>query len=217
MRKSDLLTLLALRCGNRTDADIIQVLELELTLAQDTILEQNGRFKPWFMIGEKATTSTIPNEQRVELPADFLGEIEEGALYVLNPESGKFNRLVRDDYDFLHDKFKDTNPTLPTYYVLEDSKYYRLFPTPDLEYVLMERYYERDTAFSDVGEAEENRWLRFASDLLLAIGGEQYASKHLQNPGLAAGFQADGLRAWDRLKREHEMREHTNRDYEMGD
>lgn len=217
MQKLDLLTLLALRCGSRTDADIMTVLELELTLAQDTTLEQNGRFKPWFMIGEQAQTLTIPNEQRIELPLDFLGEVEEGALYILNPASGKYDQLFRDDYDFLHDKFKHYAPTLPSHYTLEDHRYYRLFPTPDIAYVVRERYYEKDLAFNSVAETGENRWLKYASDLLMAVGGEQFATKHLQNPQLAAGFQTDIQRAWDRLRIEHERRKHTNRDYEMGD
>ena len=217
MLKSSLLELLAMRVGNRTDADLQAVLELEITLAQDTTLEQNGRMKPWFLVSEQATAVLTPNEQRLPQPVDFLGEVEEGALYVLNPASSKYVELKRDDFDFLDAKYKDNAPGLPKQYSLEGYRYYRLFPTPDQTYTVRQRFYERDTAFNLVASGAENRWLRFASDLLLAAGGWQFASKHLQNAQMATGFAGDITAAWARLKGENEMRKHTNRDYEMGD
>lgn len=197
--------------------DIQVILELEITLAQGTSLEQNGRFKPWFLTSEQATATMTANEQRLQIPSDFLGEVEEGALYVLNPASNKYVGLRREDYDFLSDKYADSAPGLPREYSLEGHLYYRLFPTPDLAYTARQRFYERDTAFNLVAADAENRWLKFASDLLLAAGGWQYASKHLQNAELASGFAGDIAAAWARLKGENEMRKHTNRDYEMGD
>lgn len=217
MKKESLMRLLAQRVGNRQDADILAVLELELGLAQDTLLEQNGRFKPWFLTSEFATIMTKPNEQRVPIPGDFLGEVEEGNLSVLIVTSGKYVPVNRDDYDYLEEVYKDSSPGVPRHYTLDSDKYYRLFPTPDIAYTLRQRYVERDLAFELVSPDKENRWLKYASDLLLSIGGEQYALKHLQNPGLAALFTQDATRAWARLKGEHEMREHSNRLYEMGE
>lgn len=217
MNKGELLQLLGMRLGNRTDSDILAALSLEITLAQDTLLEQNGRFKPWFLVSEFATAETVANDSRVELPEDFIGEVEEGGLYVLNPDSQKYVELVREDYDFLAEKYADATPSLPKEYSLDGDKYYRLFPTPDLIYTLRQRYFEKDVAFNLVADNSQNRWLKYASDLLLAIGGQQYASKHLQNQDLAIAFGLDVKLAWDRLKGEHEMREHSNRDYVMGD
>lgn len=217
MNKQTLLSLLASRVGNRHDQDILEVLELECTLAQDTTLEQNGRFKPWFLHSEFATIHCTAGEQRLPLPEDFLGEIEEGALYVLNSESGLYDEVFREDYDFLAEKYKLSQPGLPKWYSMDSSKYYRLFPTPQQRYTMRQRYVERDTAFNLVPPTGENRWLKYASDLLLAVSGAQYALKHLQNPGLAGLFQNDLPVAWSRLKGEHEMREHSNRNYEMGD
>ena len=218
MVKSNILKLLAMRCGGgqRIDSDINDALMLELTLAQDTTIEQNGRFRPWFLVSEQATALTVPLEPRLPIPPDFLSELEAGALYVKIPASGKYTELFRDDYDILFQEFGDSDPSIPKKYSAENG-YLRFFPTPDIVYTVRQRYYERDQAFDLVPDTGENRWMRYAADLLMAVAGEQFALKHLQNAGLAQQFALDGQRAWDRVKRETEMRMHTNRSYQMGD
>lgn len=216
MRKDMFLQLLRGRVGNIRNPEDIEMLALEVSLAQEVELELNGLLKPWFLESEAATAETVPGESRLELPKDFIGEVEESEMYVFMETAQKFKIIDKDTYDRLSVEYFERGQGRPEKYAIT-GEYYRLFPTPDAIYTLQQRYYERDVAFVTVSDTGENRWMKYASDLLMAVGGMQYASKHLQNPNLTATFQPDIERAWSRLQRENERRKHANMSYVMGD
>lgn len=215
MKKADFLRLLQGRLGSLQNPSDIDLLKLEIMLAQEVTLEQEGKLKPWFLESEEATTETEANEQRVELPEDFLSEIEESELYILIPESGRFKALDKGSYDRLHAEYINEGAGRPRAYAMT-GRYYRLFPTPDGVYTLRQRYYERDVPFDTLSDDAENRWLKYAADLLMGVAGFAYATKHLQNPQLATLFSADVAGGWTRLHIETERRKHANMKYSMG-
>jgi hypothetical protein len=210
MIRDTIVSVLVSRLNNRTD--LTDKIVLEMQLAQDRI-EMNGEFFPWFLVSEYATEVTEIGEPRVPLPTDFLGEIEEEALW-LQPQSDPgqaWKRLVKGDSEELELAYGIT-PGEPEKYALMGEEFI-LYPIPDSAYTLRMKYYARAAALS---ANIENAWLKYAADLIIAEVGEVMASLTIQNPALAAEFEKDKVTAWARLRLADEARKHVNRDYTMG-
>lgn len=208
MLRDDAVRLIAFRLNNRTDLDAAIIQEMQL--AQEIRLEQNGRFQPWFMVSEYGTELADPNENRIPVPEDFVMEIEEEPLWVLNPE-GVWVELTKKGEGALQSYFGSTQPTLPTHYALEGD-HFTLFPTPDQAYQVRFRYAAKQTPLTT---NIENSWLKFAPDILIAETCESMAIHVLQNDKLAAGFMKAKNEAWARLFVMNEARIHSGREYQM--
>lgn len=215
MKKDALLTILKSRVGSRNDDDVDEILLLELELAQVDDLEANGRATPWFLYSEAAYVDMTAGEERIKLPNDFLREIEEGTLSIFIAELGKFVALDRDDYDTLTEEYLYSEPGRPEKYALE-GHYFRVFPTPDNAYRLRMRYVQSDTPPTLVDNNKENLWMKWAPNLLISVAGRRYASLHLVNPQLAAVFEGEETKSWDRIVTRTEARRNTNRIFVMG-
>lgn len=215
MIKEKLLQILKSRVGSRNYPDADEMLLLELELAQRDDLEANGRATPWFLYSESATINTTIGEERIKLPGDFLREIEEGTLSIYWEELGKFVEVVRDDYDTLSAKFLYSAPGRPTHYALE-GHYFRLFPRPDNIYTIRMRYVQMDVSPVIVDNDKENLWMKWAPNLLLAVAGRRFAALHLLNVNLAAVFEGEETKSWDRLVTQSVARKNTNRKFIMG-
>jgi hypothetical protein len=202
MLRDDVVNLLTLRLGNRKNFTDHVLAEMEHT--QRNVLEVN-EWLPWFLETEMASTMTVAGERRVPLPGDFLMEVEEQHLYYVSPE-GKDVMLGKADYDFLMNRYTSTAAGPPKHYALGAQFY--LFPVPDGIYKIRQRYYAMDTSM--VQANAETKWLRYASDLVIAVTGKQLAQKHLQNPTLAQSFAEDVPAAWARLLHKHTAMQEIN-------
>lgn len=212
MTRDEVVTLLGYRLGSRTDLDAKIILEMDFV--QQFVLEGTGAFLPWFLETEMSTSTTNIDEDRLALPDDFLGEIEEQALWLYDAdnEENAYTLLIKGDYDQLLDKYPA--PGTPKQYAMTGD-YFLIRPTPDDNYTIKMRYYAKDDSL--LTENIENKWLKHAADLVIAETGTIMARNHLMNEDLAAGFEKAALIARQRLYTLHERRKHTNRTYSMGD
>src|SRR5262249_7891893 len=137
---------------------------------------QMGSFLPWFLETEVSSILTTINEERVPLPTDFLGEVEQDALWYYNPTAATSSppvnpwiQLRKDDLDFLRGDQVGSGP--PQMYAFQ-GKYFRIFPLPDMTYTLKMIYYAQDAVIS---LTTENKWLKNIPWLLIGDAGSQLA------------------------------------------
>lgn len=135
--------------------------------------------KPWFLISEDAYIRTEADEDRVPIPEDFLGETDEAVLRYVPDDPDEDNPeldLKKDDYDTLRKNFMDesTGGLLtgsPEAYCLLGA-YFRIFPTPDDDYLVRMIYYQKD---DELDTNIENQWLKHVPRLLMGKAGKLIA------------------------------------------
>lgn len=212
MVRDDAVTLLLSRLGNRSAATWQTTIINEMILVQSSRLEGDASLRLWFLITENATSAFTIGDERLGLPTDFLGEVEEAVLQVLNPTTSKWVPLTKDDYDLIVEDFKDSANAIPEKYALLGD-YFRVRPVPDLAYPVRMIYFGRDTTLAT---NIENDWLKHAADLVIAETGIVMAEQHIKDTELVASFRTASAEARVRLRVANEARKHTGRTYEMG-
>ncbi len=213
MNGDDLLDLLMLRLGNRTETDLRAACLTEMAHIQATELER-GPTLPFFLKDiDDALAYTAA--KTVDLPSDFLKEWDEEHTLSRLDSSGELVGLHKDDFDVLVDKWGYyATGEVPEDYAIVGEKIY-LFPTPTVAGTLFLPYYAAQAAPTDA--AAENKWLKYASDLLLARTGEVISLLHLRDADLAALFVKMTADAQKRLLTMEITREEAGRSRGMGD
>jgi hypothetical protein len=172
-------------------------------------METTGDFYPWFLETENASQFTVMHEERVQLPSDFLSEIENDALWIISADAEI--PLTRRPLDLMKANYPKTQFERPLYYDVS-SIYLRLRPIPDQAYQLRMSYIGRDAPLTD---NIENRWLKYASQWLIGSAGLKIAAEVGHSMAMKK-FQTD----IDVGKRgcyvQSEARIHTNQIYYLG-
>jgi hypothetical protein len=207
MIKSKAIDLIKMRLGNRTDTGIDARIDAEMDMAQYQ-LERSGDFTPWFLLSETARYTTTPGESRVPIPTDMLQEYEEGALFY----DGR--PLKKYDYDALSVAYRNVTGAPEAYALVDD--YFLIFPAPDDYYEISMKYYQEDTAPSDLLSSGENKWLRNAAHWLIAATGSAVA-RFIKDAEAVALFAADEQKAATAVYKQHIDRAERNVDRQMGD
>jgi len=201
------------RLGGRTEPDLRATCLLEAQYVQETELE-GGPILPWFLISEDTVAVMTIEERRLEVPDDFLRELDDEGALVLVKEDGSEQELIKKSYDELVSWHGlTTTADYPENYALV-GKYFMLFPLPLKASTVRMRYYARDVVLND--DNTENQWLKWATDLLLAATGYAVASKHIRDDEKAVEFSKDRDKAHGRLVVQHTARDEGNRDRSMG-
>lgn len=208
MTRDKLVTLLAWRLGNRKDMQ--ERIISEMDMVQTITLEENA-WLPWFLEKELADLQLLSGESSTQLPADFLSEIEDSPFYVVDALGNK-SSTKKGVYRELLEKYPGSGR--PVAYSLGVSNI-QFFPVAEQNYAVQGRYYARDTLMSSANA--QTLWLTYASDLVIALLGQEISSKHLQNPAQAEVFAADAKRAWTRLLYRHTAREELNVSHSLGE
>jgi len=207
MTRDEVVALIALRLGNRTDQDTNIVNELKYV---QTKMEEMSEL-PWFMLSAWESIPTIASQDYVDLPSDFLLEWEQGTLQLLDPDSGEYIPLTKDEYQFLHNKYRDEDAAQPKAYALVGATY-ALFPTPDIVYTMRHRFFEADTVLST---NVENDWLKYAPDVFLNRAGMTMA-QNLRDKDALSAFTAEYGDALKRMWDKDEARKSAGIEYVMG-
>lgn len=199
------------RIGNRTDLD--EEIVTEMTQAQETALEQNGMFHPWFLeTGIITLGTTVAAVETLALPSNWLGEIEEQSMWIYDATLDQpYFELRKGAYDVALQRFPEN--AKPQRYSLNKNNVL-LKPTPDAAYVIQTRYFATDDVLTT---NIENDWLKYASDWLIAETGIIIARDYIQDDQMAQRFIAGAQRARDRIFVANEARQHVGRAYGMGE
>lgn len=180
MTRAEAIALIQQTMGFRTDLAVRSGAMIDQA---QRYLERNWPHRPlpWFMLTERSLTSTKAEEERVEVPDDFVEEFEEDGLW-LQLETGGERLLGKYDADDLRKSTQeryaygtltqDTDDS-PLNYALT-GKYFRLFPKPlDVKQVKLIYY---ATLPLTVDDEDENDWLKHAPYALIGFGGERLAA-----------------------------------------
>ena len=191
--------------------------QAQVRLEQGIVLPRGGIFLPWFLMSEVATAAMIDGEERVPIPNDFLGELEEGALWLYDPDAdtdSQFIPLSKDDLDFL--KSAEPGTGTPVAYS-QSGVYFRLKPTPDSDNAstksLKLLYKSKDAILTD--GATENSWLKYAHELMIGESGKIIAQA-LRDQQAIGIFDTVITVERQRLYMATESRLHDNRRYIIG-
>ena len=182
----------------------------QLQVAQQE-LEQDAEL-PWFLRKEVSSVGTVSGEERVQVPVDFLREVEEDALYYFDStadDDEKYTTLVKDELAFLRGLLPGTGS--PTHYAL-DGPYFRLFPTPDAVYTLKMIYYAKDALLT---ANIENDWLKYLPTLLIGRAGQRVAAS-TRDAGAVVIFKEMASLGLGLLIRGNNARVTAGRTYVMG-
>ena len=188
-----------------------------LQLAQ---IQLENEFRPWFLISEDSYVRTTADDDRLPIPDDFLEECDEAVLRYIpddpdedNPETD----LVKDDYETLRSNYRDTETGgilagEPEAYCLLGN-YFRIFPTPDDEYLVRMIYYKTGELLTT---NIENEWLLHVPHLLMGVAGKLMAKGPLRDMVAWSVFDE-----WEKtgrmllLKRDR-SRDMSNRNLQVG-
>lgn len=198
-------------------SDLATNIITNMKLAQ-TILEGSPT-KPWFLISEDSYIRTEEAEDRVPIPSDFILETDQAVLHyvpdTVSTETPEVE-LKKDDYDILRLNYRDTTTGTtkigpPEAYCLMGN-YFRIFPTPDDEYLLRMIYYASDTVLSS---NITNQWLTNVPYLLIGKTGRQIASALRDNQALAifSGWEKEGQLL---MMTQNQDRDLANRNLQVG-
>jgi hypothetical protein len=196
MDRDEAVAYIARRLGNRTDLD--SAIANELALAQTEL--EHSPLLPWFLLDSELYTTLATGTTRVELPAGFLREYEEGALWTVNADESEWTALQKVPIDklrqlhTLYSSQETDSETAPLYYST-DRTYFHLTPPPAADVTLRILCYTADSTLP-TGDST-NDWLTHAPEILLAKTGMRM-SQYLQNATayqVFAGQYAEATRA----------------------
>lgn len=203
MNKSTVINRIKLRLGSREDTDLNALIESELAQAQ---WEQEQSPEPyWFLLTESARAVTVLGEQRISLPTDFLLEVESNALWM--EYQGETKDLEKVEFDEAQ-RYFGTTPGMPKGYSL-DGLYFNIWPVPDGVYDIWMKYYGADTDITTLSDTETNKWLTYASDLLMGMAGLRVAM-YIKDKEASDVFGAEVQRAQTRLSTLNTVRAEIN-------
>lgn len=208
MVRDQLVKVLAWRLGNRKDME--ERIIAEMDLAQEVILEQHT-WKPWFLAKDLVGVSLQAGESSFALPVDYLDEIEDAVLWLVEPETGGYIECQKEGVE-------DLRRFIPTfgrpYAYAIDKGFVKLSQAVPAALNVSWQYMAKDVLMS--ADNVETAWLKHAPDLVLAVVGAEIANKHLQNPTLAGAFQSDMGQAWQRLQALDTAKRELNQQRVMG-
>lgn len=211
MTNAELVTRILQRLGNRSSAELRDYAVLEV---QTKIQEYElGPVLPWFLETE-ATLTTAAGTESVSLPADFLREVEDGALIIYDP-AGDYEELRKLSLDRIRREVKGEENGFPKAYAILGDKIY-LAPVPDAIYTLKLSYFKKSPAFTDSADPT-TYWCKEASNLVIFGAAAQIAAVHILNAELATALVTLEKRALDALYVATEARINTNQDFNIED
>jgi hypothetical protein len=183
-----------------------------LKLAQEYY--ERGPTYPWFLVSEDSSIRTSSTDRRIRVPADFVAEYEEGALYYDKEDGSDLIQLVKKDLDYLTQKIGSATTGEPVAYST-DGLYFNIYPMPDDLYKLWMKYYRHDAGINTLSGSTTNLWLTYAPDCIIGRAGGVLASG-LRDVVAAAKFKDMEMDARVELNIQNEDRKHSNRVYQVG-
>lgn len=208
MNLGDAVTTIAKRLGNRTDLNTR--IKAEMVLAQAEL--EAARTLPWFLLDAENYVDLAADTERVSLPAGFIREYENGALWVEDTTDSTYTKLQKVALDDLRSVVSYEEDKVPAYYALA-GRYFYLAPKPEAVTRLRLMFYGAADALTL--DADTNAWLTYTPELLIAKTGMRMA-QYLRSPELAAMFQAQYAEAAQAMEHADVARDMENFEACMG-
>jgi len=181
MTRDEARTLVAARLGFRTDLN--DTIDLELQLVQAEELEDDNEFKPWFLFTDytDATFVTTSGQDYVQLPSNFLLQIEDTFLYFQEPEAtgAEFPWSPVRANLLAEIMAQDEVGGVPGFVTVQGDRLY-IRPTPQ-EADTLHLFYDRDDAV--LSSNVTNLWLTHAIEWLVPATACEIPRSHLQHNG----------------------------------
>jgi hypothetical protein len=135
---------------------------------------------PWFLLTERASTSSVAEEERIQIPSDFIQEAEDTTIWLVRPDGEgevPLRKYTEQDLRVLMQEYggysQENDVERYRYNYALTGEYYRIFPAPRDVYTFKHMYYQRQTVMTDPNET--NNWLRYAPWVLIGSAGEELA------------------------------------------
>ncbi len=194
MTNQEHLNLMLGRLGGRSSATMRNIVLMELN---NMIRElERGDVKPWFL-EEIAEGTTTASQDYIELPENFLEEVEDSVVELQNSE-GVWTELTKVSRGKLKEETANELPAIPEGYAIWGSRFL-LGPTPDAEYNYRFPYYGRTEEVEDNTAEATNPWLieffnYVACETLIIVAGQ-----HLQSSEVLQKISAGRSRLYDQF------------------
>lgn len=214
MTRDEARALVAARLGFRTDLN--DTIDLELQLVQSEELEDDNEFKPWFLFTDYTdpTFVTTAGQDYVQLPGNFLLQIEDTFLYFQEPEATGTEfpwSPVRANL-LAEIMSQDEVGGVPGFVTIQGDRLY-IRPTPQEAYTLRLFYYRADDVLSS---NVTNLWLTHAVEWLVSSTAAKIADSYLQDEATAQRQANSAAKARKRIWLQSESRANTGLDLIKG-
>lgn len=161
MTNKEVYDLLCKRLGNRVAVTTRSVVISELNKMIEEL--ETRATLPWFLETDWDATTTPPaimvaQQEYLELPPDFLREMEEGVFEIQEYPETTWTNLKKVSYEVLREKTRNCEPQIPTCYALRGTRIY-FGPTPDVTYVFRLPYIKKSGEVLDNTSTISNPWL----------------------------------------------------------
>lgn len=202
MTRDEAVTLIKGRLSRRSDSALEEFIILELKQAQ--ILLEGKAFLPWFLVSNDTCKTLTISQDYIGLPPDFLREYDDDAVWISGDSTCRKQILKKEDREVLSGECGKPN----RYAIV--GNYFYLGPVPDAAYSLRMIYYKQDTVLT---ENVENKWLKYASAVLIGTAGEVIAKRYVRNDVIAQEFRNEAREAFLELQGFNQARLDANREY----
>lgn len=199
------------RIGSLGSSEMRDRVKLEITHVQETVLEQEGRFMPWFLLSDFVTLTLTAGSNWISLPTDFLQEMEDNQPWYQTATAWK--KIAKVPFD-RSTAFLESEAAPPRFYEVQRQGYW-FHPVPDKDYTIRLRYYRKEAVL--VADGDSNKWTEQAADLFIAEVGRLVCTYHTKDLERASLFERDGVKARERLFIRSAAVENTNRLTSMGE
>lgn len=213
MLREEIVTLLAIRLGFRTDLD--DAIRLELKVTQELL--ESAEELPWFLLKDPMEDLILmAATSEIDLPTDFLRDANEGegGLWVWDATTNLPTRqLQKEDFKSITTNGVELaeDYDIPTFYSVSGSKLIFAPALGSADVALKYKYYKKD----DVLDSDfENGWLREAPELMLSVTGHRMAG-YLQNDKALAIFERNMLTAQHALSTKNRERRLSGQSLKM--
>ena len=212
MTRDEAVALMKQRMGNNNDTSLDALIVTEMQFVQSTLLEQAPEL-PWFLYGSQ---DVVESTEEITAPTGYLREFAGTPLQVYNGNKfvkfSKGDQVSLDAYDF------NTTYAYPVAYANEELNVnevnLRVFGWDgSSNYTVRWNGYYADTALST---NVENKWLKFAPDLLIAETGVIISSQYNSFMQFAQIFADQKNKALARLQARNAVWEEDVIDRRMG-
>lgn len=191
------ITNMVARLGGRTD---LQSLLLGIMNdVKETVLERQSWF-PWFLEHDTAEDSThlltVAGSELVALPAGYLAQVEDSAVFLLDNSGEVELELAKC---FYADALMSLAATDSTQVYSLRGKTMRIRGIPTEVRRIRMQYYKADAPFA---AGTTNNWLQYARNVVYGEVGFVAADKYVKDYDMSQRFAQEAAKAWASLANE---------------